>query len=296
MQGRVERNEEAYVLRDFMGQPAKPAPQERLFDMSGPMPPALSALAARFLARKPPRIWSLLVTVFGVEALPTRTSIRLSDLQNWLSVIGIEAGLVRTALSRLVANGTLLRERDGKAALYRLSAPVEEEFRTAGERIFGDVVVEPTGHLELVWIEENTGRNDMRAVLEEQGFVPLASNLMVRPHHAGRLMPVQPGGTGFLTDIPAGFAARAGLLWPLAELAEGYRETIRWADSVAESIATFSERDTFLARLLLVHEFRRVILRDPCLPSSMLPADWPGSESRRAFNAAMKATSDRQKV
>jgi phenylacetic acid degradation operon negative regulatory protein len=31
---------------------------------------------------------------------------------------------------------------------------------------------------------------------------------------------------------------------------------------------------------LLIHYYRRVVLRDPLLPESLLPADWPGRAAR----------------
>ena len=36
-----------------------------------------------------------------------------------------------------------------------------------------------------------------------------------------------------------------------------------------------------VARTLLIHEFRRVVLRDPHLPDTLLPARWPGHEAHR---------------
>jgi phenylacetic acid degradation operon negative regulatory protein len=35
-----------------------------------------------------------------------------------------------------------------------------------------------------------------------------------------------------------------------------------------------------LARILLIHKYRRVLLRDPLLPPALLPADWPAAEAR----------------
>lgn len=40
-----------------------------------------------------------------------------------------------------------------------------------------------------------------------------------------------------------------------------------------------ADADAFTARILLIHHYRRVVLRDPLLPSALLPADWPGSVS-----------------
>jgi len=35
------------------------------------------------------------------------------------------------------------------------------------------------------------------------------------------------------------------------------------------------------ARILLIHHYRRVVLRDPLLPTALLPPDWPGQAARR---------------
>jgi phenylacetic acid degradation operon negative regulatory protein len=41
-----------------------------------------------------------------------------------------------------------------------------------------------------------------------------------------------------------------------------------------------SEADAFTARILLIHHYRRVVLRDPLLPMPLLPRDWPGRAAR----------------
>jgi phenylacetic acid degradation operon negative regulatory protein len=37
----------------------------------------------------------------------------------------------------------------------------------------------------------------------------------------------------------------------------------------------------FLLRLLLIHDYRRLLLRDPGLPLSLLPEGWPGQSARQ---------------
>ena len=41
------------------------------------------------------------------------------------------------------------------------------------------------------------------------------------------------------------------------------------------------DADAFTARILLIHHYRRVVLRDPLLPYQLLPKDWPGRAARR---------------
>ena len=35
-----------------------------------------------------------------------------------------------------------------------------------------------------------------------------------------------------------------------------------------------------VARILLIHAYRRIVLRDPGLPAALLPDDWPGHAAR----------------
>ena len=36
----------------------------------------------------------------------------------------------------------------------------------------------------------------------------------------------------------------------------------------------------FLARALMIHDYRRLLLRDPELPAELLPTLWPGEQAR----------------
>jgi len=41
-----------------------------------------------------------------------------------------------------------------------------------------------------------------------------------------------------------------------------------------------ADETAFLLRVLLIHDHRRLLLRDPGLPDVLLPADWPGQKAR----------------
>jgi len=231
-------------------------------------PAALSALIAAHHGRVPPRTGSLIVSVFGALVLPAGEALRLSDLQEWLAALEI------------------LRERDGKAALYRLSARALKDFEAAGDLIFGRLLPRPTGYLDLLVIEDTGRRATLRAELATLGFVPLASNLMIRPAWSGRAAPEIGGCLALSLHANAALALRARELWPLEHLASGYRALIAHAEAV--QAGTFTPAEARLVRLMLVHEFRRIVLRDPFLPEAVLPKDWPGSPARLAFDAALQ--------
>ena len=80
---------------------------------------------------------------------------------------------------------------------------------------------------------------------------------------------------------PPWAAARgvAAAAWKLAPIATAYRGFIARYTPLAGSRAPKGD-DALVARTLLIHDFRRVVLRDPALPAALLPADWPEPEAR----------------
>jgi len=75
-------------------------------------------------------------------------------------------------------------------------------------------------------------------------------------------------------------AARA---WPLTKLGDAYGVFVETFTPLRDFLGdggALSELDALIARVLLIHEYRRIVLRDPRLPSMVLPPDWPGNAAR----------------
>jgi phenylacetic acid degradation operon negative regulatory protein len=71
--------------------------------------------------------------------------------------------------------------------------------------------------------------------------------------------------------------------WDLIELARRYR---RFIDSFAAARAALDSSGSslapeaaFIIRTLLIHDYRKIHLRDPLLPPALLPKDWVGSNA-----------------
>jgi phenylacetic acid degradation operon negative regulatory protein len=72
--------------------------------------------------------------------------------------------------------------------------------------------------------------------------------------------------------------------WPLDRTADAYLKFMKTFEPLRGWIGRrekLSEADAFTARILLIHYYRRVVLRDPLLPSALLPRDWPGRAARK---------------
>ncbi|MEP6972195.1 MAG: PaaX family transcriptional regulator C-terminal domain-containing protein, partial [Betaproteobacteria bacterium] len=67
----------------------------------------------------------------------------------------------------------------------------------------------------------------------------------------------------------------------LDRVAEAWNQFIRRFSPLQHAQVQWAPAEAFVARSLLIHEYRRVLLRDPNLPKVFLPADWPGVQARR---------------
>jgi phenylacetic acid degradation operon negative regulatory protein len=74
--------------------------------------------------------------------------------------------------------------------------------------------------------------------------------------------------------------------WDVEGLGRAYG---RWlADArrlVTEAGGDADDEQAFAARSRLVHEWRKFLFLDPGLPRPLLPADWPGDEAAKFFDA-----------
>src|SRR6201994_3975711 len=71
--------------------------------------------------------------------------------------------------------------------------------------------------------------------------------------------------------------------WPLDRTADAYLKFMKTFEPLRAFIERreqLSDADAFTARILLIHHYRRVVLRDPLLPEALLPKDWPGRAAR----------------
>lgn len=96
----------------------------------------LGPMIARFHADGRPRVWSLIVTIMGDAVLHRGGEIETAALLDLANRIGIGNSAVRTALSRLASEGWLDARRAGRVSHYRLTERAEAETRSASALIY----------------------------------------------------------------------------------------------------------------------------------------------------------------
>jgi phenylacetic acid degradation operon negative regulatory protein len=255
------------------------------------MPHPLSRIIDE-LKREPSRTGSIAVTVFGDAIVPRGGSVWLGTLLKFFATLDIDSGVVRTAMSRLAADGWLERERVGRNSFYRLTQKGRQTFDVATRHIYDPPPSDWTGRFELLLIGKAEDREASREALKNAGFGAPLPGVWVAP--SGVPLPTEAAGALRL-EVSAEDEAGQRLLsesWPLDRTAEAYVKFTKTFEPLRAFIARrepLAAADAFTARILLIHHYRRVVLRDPLLPMELLPKDWPGRPARKLCGEIYRA-------
>ena len=235
------------------------------------------------LKREPSRTGSIVITVFGDAIVPRGGSVWLGTLLGFFKSIDIDGGVVRTAMSRLAADGWLERSRVGRNSFYRLVEDGRQTFDIATRHIYDPPPSDWTGRFELLLIGDAGDRDAARDALRNAGFGSPLPGVWVAP--SGAPVPSE-ARRAIRLEVSAEDDAGRRLLaesWPLDRTADAYLKFMKMFEPLHGLVGrreALSDAQAFTARILLIHYYRRVVLRDPLLPSALLPKDWPGRAAR----------------
>jgi phenylacetic acid degradation operon negative regulatory protein len=235
------------------------------------------------LKREPSRTGSIVITVFGDAIVPRGGSVWLGTLLEFFESLDIDSGVVRTAMSRLAADGWLTREKVGRNSFYRLAEKGRQTFEAATRHIYDPPPSDWTGRFELLLIGNGGDRDASREALRNAGFGTPLPGVWVAP--SGVPIPDE-AANAIRLEVSAEDDSGRRLLsasWPLERTADAYLKFMKMFEPLRAAIgrgANLRDADAFTARILLIHYYRRVVLRDPLLPGELLPADWPGRAAR----------------
>jgi phenylacetic acid degradation operon negative regulatory protein len=253
-------------------------------------PPALQRLVTRFRRQRPLRAGSLLITIFGDAIAPRGGAISLGSLIRLGEPFGLAERLVRTSVARLAHDGWLQGRRVGRVSEYALADDGAARFSTAAQRIYAASPPPWDGRWTMIVLAGASpkARDAARHELRFAGFGEPAPGLFLHPgaplEQAGALVAklgLRESATLLRTE-PGISGENAALVengWHLTELDRRYRAFVRDFEPLT-GVGAPEPESAFLLRTLLVHEYRRIHLLDPDLPSDLLPADWAGATAR----------------
>lgn len=268
-------------------------------------PAAVNHIIDDFVNRRPMRTTSLIVTFFGDVVSQHGHTVWLGSLVNALAPLGINERLVRTSVFRLIKEGWLESERVGRRSYYRFTDYGTHEYERAARRIYALENNAWEGHWQLLIplnIPENN-REKFRRSLQWQGYRAIAPGTFAKPGDGGRtlretLEEFDVADKVLILDASTSALSSKQLerklvhdSWELAHVAQDYRNflkrykpLLRWSKRKQAP----SPETAFVARTLLIHDYRRILLHDTPLPDELLPPAWPGAEALKLTGTVYK--------
>ena len=247
---------------------------------------------------------SLLVTLYGDALASQKTPISLGSLIELAGLFGLSSRLVRTSAFRLTADGWFDVTRVGRRSFYGLSEVGRLRVVHAQRRIYDFAPLPWDGHWTLALIDSQlkaSTRQHLKRELLWAGFGQLSSNVFAHPHADHPTLKDIIASTKTHDQLVVlraqsidGYAERplASVMqdtFKLAAVGEAWREFIRRFEPLQADAASLPPATAFFSRILLIHEYRKVLLRDPQLPQALLPVDWQGDKARELCEALYRS-------
>jgi len=238
---------------------------------------------------------SMVVTVFGDSISQHGGWIWLGSLIKALAPFGYTERLVRTAVFRLAQQDWLQINKIGRRSYYCFTDSANSFTEKAARRIYSAGSVNWDGSWTLVspvFVPEDK-KAEFRKSMLWQGYNSLVNGMYAHPSsektsleetlHEQKLLGKVIVFSASADDLNSQAALKtlAEQKWNLAELRDMYGEFLDYYRPLTKKMqaSSVTPQLSFLLRTLMLHDYRRVLLRDPDFPEAMLPNGWIGFEA-----------------
>lgn len=260
---------------------------------------AIDRLIAGYSTRRSIRATSLIISVYGDAIVPRGGAVWLGSLIRLLAPLGQSERLVRTSVYRLTQDGWLSGDQIGRRSYYHLTQAGRRSFERAYDQVYHTPHIEWDGQWTLALLMEVdfARRDNLRKEMAYLGFGSFGSEVLAHPRPPGRALISALEDQG-VQDRVVLMRARSESLpgsqslnrlvrdcWQLDTLAAEYEAFLERFRPIWKELQGAEEMPdpaaSFAVRTLMIHEIRRLLLRDPQLPTDVLPSNWPGNAARR---------------
>ena len=219
----------------------------------------VSRLVDRYAGLGEQRVWSLLVSVFGDLAQSEGAEIDGPVLSMILGAMKVKPEAARVALHRLRKDGWILSRRTGRIRRHSLSPIARRDSLAASRRIYATPEGVPAGW-QVIVLEDQA---------QPTGFVRIADRVYLG---AAALKPPEMALVLGGADVPA-WLRRALTVEPLKKQYQALNKLLAETQSAIEAVDLIP-LDRAVLRCLIVHNWRRLILKHVDLPRDLYADDW----------------------
>lgn len=251
----------------------------------------------QFAAQRPLRAGSFIITLYGDAILPRHGEVWMGDIINLCKEVGINESLVRTAVSRLVASNRITGSKIGRKSYYKLTEESRKEFQHASEQIYSPPF--PNSDIWTFVMNLSTqNREDLKRKMEKIGFGDPIHGLFLKPGNCHNELYYIFGDslkdyaglsfTAYLNEVETQLKDISKLTdgWHLDLIGAQYENFICRFEALHNALLEKNDLvglEQLLIRQILVHEYRRIIFKDPRLPENLLPSGWTGVKAFTIF-------------
>ncbi|MDC5253968.1 phenylacetic acid degradation operon negative regulatory protein PaaX [Acinetobacter baumannii] len=243
---------------------------------------------------------SLISTIFGDSVLHRGGNISLASLIQLLELFGFNDRAVRTSVFRLVKNDWLCSDKIGRTSFYRITDSSRSTYLQAEQRIYNGQMKEWDHYWDLILMSSLDTENKalLKKELEWLGFANISTNLMAYPgcnrielqrllvdlNMSEQVVVFKAETLQLFNNSVDTIGRMLRTNWPIDELRQRYLQFLDIFREIGVLLMQENEQlepvQAFQIRTLLIHYYRRILLKDPALPLELLPTDWPAISAR----------------
>ncbi|WP_068110850.1 PaaX family transcriptional regulator C-terminal domain-containing protein [Tropicimonas marinistellae] len=239
-----------------------------------------TACRDRLLSLSEYRVWSLIVTILGDLAQAPDARISSGTLTRITEPIGVRPEAMRVALHRLRRDGWIESHRRGRESFHHLTEMGRSRSVAATPRIYGPGAPQDAPlHILIVDEDDASGRLLIDSLVGLGTHVPVGAQAALGVGEP----PADSAGIGIfrITEsyVPDWLQHR---ICP-PELVQAYVDLKLGLETVSAELddaPKLTTTEIVALRALVVHNWRRILLRHPDLPAYLFPKDWCGRDCR----------------
>lgn len=224
------------------------------------------------------RVWSVIVSVFGDLAQGTGDTLSGGALTRIMMPMGLKPDAIRVALHRLRKDSWIESTRRGRTSMHFLTAFGRAQSAGVTPRIYDRTPDTPKAWHVMI-ADEATGQSTLDDLLLSADYVSVGRNAALGhgaiPGNCDDLLVLD------VTALSVPVWLRTRLCPPdLRAACAQLLADVEYVLALHPNPRTLTPSQIATLRALVVHRWRRVVLRHPNLPADYFPPDWPEATCR----------------